>query len=97
MQDALRSVPGLHVPRTPDGHAHYRCVAFTGGEDAPAHRDACLRALHAAGVPAMHGSCSEIYLEPFFQRSGLTPPPAGAVHSMQPGGFRWPASWAKRR
>lgn len=77
MQDALRSVPGLHVPRTPDGHAHYRCVAFTVGDDAPAHRDACLRALHAAGVTSMHGSCSEIYLEPFFQRSGLTPAACG--------------------
>jgi dTDP-4-amino-4,6-dideoxygalactose transaminase len=77
MQDALRSVPGLHVPTTPDGHAHYRCVAFTVGDDAPAHRDTCLRALHAASVPAMHGSCSEIYLEPFFQRSGLTPAACG--------------------
>lgn len=77
MQEALRSVAGLHVPATPDGHAHYRCVAFTAGDDAPERRDAALRALHAAGVIAMHGSCSEIYLEPFFQSRGLTPASIG--------------------
>ncbi len=73
MQEALRAVPGLRVPETPEGHAHYRCVAFTTGTHAAARRNAALRALHTAGIPAMHGSCSEIYREPFFQARGLTP------------------------
>ena len=73
MQDALRGLPGLHVPVTPEGHAHYRCVAFTTGPDAADRRNTALRELHAAGIPSMHGSCSEIYLEPFFQGRGLTP------------------------
>ncbi|MBM3203435.1 DegT/DnrJ/EryC1/StrS family aminotransferase [Candidatus Woesearchaeota archaeon] len=73
MQEALRGVPGLRVPATPDGHAHYRCVAFTTGPDAAERRNIALRELHAAGIPAMHGSCSEMYLERFFEGRGLTP------------------------
>ena len=73
MQNALRDIAGLRVPATPAGHAHYRCVAFTEGPDAGAVRDHLLRQCHAAGVPAMHGSCGEIYLEEFFRRRGLQP------------------------
>jgi len=73
MQEALRGIPGLRVPTTPEGHAHYRCVAFTEGADAPLVRNAMLKALHREGVPAMHGSCSEIYLERTFQDRGRTP------------------------
>lgn len=73
MQDALCGIPHLRVPRTPDGHAHYRCVAFTDGPDAPAMRDHLLAGLNQTGIPVMHGSCSEIYLEHAFQRKGLTP------------------------
>ncbi len=73
MQEALRGVPGIRVPVTPDGHAHYRCVVFTDGPDAMAMRDHLLTTLHAAGIPAMHGSCSEIYLEEAFRFRGFTP------------------------
>ncbi len=73
MQDALRGLPGLRVPRTPEGHAHYRCVAFTTGTNASTVRNRLLEALHAAGIPAMHGSCAEIYLEQAFVDRGLTP------------------------
>jgi len=73
MQDALRGLPGLRVPRTPEGHAHYRCVAFTEGDLASETRDRLLAALHAAGIPAMHGSCAEIYREHAFERRGLRP------------------------
>ncbi len=73
MQETLRTLPGLRVPRTPEGHAHYRCAAFTEGDLAPEIRDRLLVALHAAGIPAMHGSCSEIYREQAFERRGLTP------------------------
>ncbi len=73
MQDALRGISGIRVPKTPDGHAHYRCVAFTEGDDAAGMRDRLLQALHASGIPAMHGSCSEIYQEQAFVDRGLTP------------------------
>jgi dTDP-4-amino-4,6-dideoxygalactose transaminase len=73
MQEALREVGFLRVPRTPDGHSHYRCVAFVEGDDAPPIRNHMLRALHAAGLPGMHGSCSEIYRERLFERRRLTP------------------------
>ena len=75
MQQALRSVPFLTVPLTPEGHAHYRCVAFVDGPiaEASARRDRCLEALRAAGIPAMHGSCSEVYRERFFADRGFAP------------------------
>jgi dTDP-4-amino-4,6-dideoxygalactose transaminase len=41
------------------------------GSDA---RDAVLRELHYAGLPASVGSCGEVYLEPYFQRHGIAPP-----------------------
>jgi dTDP-4-amino-4,6-dideoxygalactose transaminase len=77
MQDALRGVPGIRVPETPKGHAHYRCVAFTDGSDAAGMRDRLLQALHASGIPAMHGSCSEIYREQAFVDRGMTPSAMG--------------------
>lgn len=73
MQEALRGIPGLRVPATPQGHAHYRCVAFTDGPDAARLRNEMLTALHREGIPAMHGSCAEIYLERTFQDRGLAP------------------------
>ena len=77
MQDALRGVPGIRVPETPEGHAHYRCVAFTDGNEAAGVRDRLLQALHASGIPAMHGSCSEIYREQAFVDRGMTPGATG--------------------
>ena len=73
MQEALRTVPGLRVPETPAGHAHYRCVAFTTGDGAGRLRDHLLDHLNAARIPAMHGSCSEIYRERFFDMRGFAP------------------------
>ena len=73
MQRALQGIPGLRVPTTPPGHAHYRCTVFTEGECAPAHRDALLVELSKAGLPAMQGACPEIYLELAFQRRGYAP------------------------
>jgi dTDP-4-amino-4,6-dideoxygalactose transaminase len=75
MQEALRGVPSLRVPATPAGHSHYRCVAFIEGPlpEATQRRGRCLEALRGAGVPAMHGSCSEIYRERFFADRGYAP------------------------
>jgi dTDP-4-amino-4,6-dideoxygalactose transaminase len=77
MQEALRDIPGIRVPHTPAGHAHYRCVAFTEGHDAGAMRNRLLKALHTGRIPAMHGSCSEIYMEEAFRRRGFTPEQVG--------------------
>jgi dTDP-4-amino-4,6-dideoxygalactose transaminase len=77
MQEALREVAGLRVPKTPDGHAHYRCVAFVETGDAPAVRNRLLDALNTAGIIGMHGSCSEIYREQAFQSRGFTPASMG--------------------
>ncbi len=73
--EALRGVPSLRVPATPAGHSHYRCVAFIEGPlpEATQRRGRCLEALRGAGVPAMHGSCSEIYRERFFADRGYAP------------------------
>ncbi len=77
MQKALRDIPGIRVPETPEGHAHYRCMVFTEGDDAGAMRDRLLTALHAQRIPAMHGSCAEIYMEEAFRRRGFTPAQIG--------------------
>jgi len=77
MQDALRDVGFLRVPTTPEGHAHYRCVAFVQGADAAARRNAILRALHAVSLPGMYGSCAEIYRERLFEKRGFTPATIG--------------------
>jgi dTDP-4-amino-4,6-dideoxygalactose transaminase len=73
MQEALREIDILRVPETPDGHAHYRCVAFVRGERGPILRNRLLRELIAAGLPVMYGTCAEIYRERLFDRRGLTP------------------------
>jgi dTDP-4-amino-4,6-dideoxygalactose transaminase len=75
MRDHLRAFPCLRVPEPPEGHAHYRCTAFVDGraEEAGPLRDRILASLRDRGVPAMHGSCSEIYREHFFESKGLAP------------------------
>lgn len=73
MQDALRGLPGIKAPVTPDGHAHYRYAAFTEGRDAPSRRDRLLATLNASGLQVMQGSCPEIYLERAFVARGFTP------------------------
>ena len=77
MQEVLRTVPGLRVPETPAGHAHYRCVTFTTGDHAGQLRDHLIDCLSAARIPVMHGSCSEIYRERFSQENAWTPRHAG--------------------
>jgi dTDP-4-amino-4,6-dideoxygalactose transaminase len=76
MRDALRTISWLRVPEPPAGHAHYRCVAFVAGDlpHAAQQRDSALAALRAAEVPALYGSCSEVYREGFFASRGYAPP-----------------------
>ena len=80
MQDALRGLRGVRVPATPDGHAHYRCMAYA---HAAADRPKLLAALASAGLPANIGSCSEIYREPIFTQHGLAPThPLPVAHAL---------------
>jgi dTDP-4-amino-4,6-dideoxygalactose transaminase len=65
---ALSTLPSLHVPSAPAGHAWYKFYAYTKpGLD----RDGLLARLATANVPVFSGSCGEVYLEKAFD--GLRP------------------------
>lgn len=62
----------------PDGdclHAYYRLYAYVIPERLPARwsRDMLVAALQDRGVPVLHGTCSEVYLEEAFTGSGFRP------------------------
>jgi dTDP-4-amino-4,6-dideoxygalactose transaminase len=63
------------VPRDGLVHAYYRYYAYFRPEglkpDWP--RDRVIAALQARGVPVMHGTCSEVYLEKAFAGTGFAP------------------------
>ena len=68
----------LRVPGTPNHttHAWYRFYAFVRPEAlAPGwNRDRIIAAIVAEGVPCLHGSASEVYLERAFDGTGCRPP-----------------------
>lgn len=63
------------VPREDATHAYYRQYAYVrphglrDGWD----RDRIVAAVNEAGVPLMHGTCSEVYLEKAFDGTGFRP------------------------
>ncbi len=67
----------VRVPTVPAGsvHAHYKCYVYVQPEKlAPGwHRDRIVEAIKAQGVPCFQGSCSEVYLEKAFDRTGWRP------------------------
>ena len=74
-------------PSRNDGsrHAFYRLYAYVRPENlAPGwSRDRIVREIVEAGVPAYHGSCSEVYLEKAFDGTGWRPPaPLGVAHEL---------------
>ena len=71
MQEALRDLGGLRVPKTPKGHAHYRCMAYAEG--GVVVRDRILALLEKAGLFSNVGPCPEIYREPLFVHQGIAP------------------------
>lgn len=77
LREALADLPFLRVPLPPEGHAHYRFTAFVRDPRGERLRNELLRALDANGLPAMSGSCGEIYREDVFARCGLTPAALG--------------------
>ena len=78
LADALGHYPGaVRVPMPADGlvHAYYRLYAYVRPEGLRAawDRDRVIRELCALGLPAFHGSCSEVYLEKAFEGTPLRP------------------------
>lgn len=67
----------LRIPATPVNltHAWYRFYAFIQPEQlAPGWtRDRIIEAISATGVPCLHGSASEVYLERAFDGTGFQP------------------------
>lgn len=74
----LKRVPGLRVPLPPDDvtHAFYRLYAYIEpGQLADGWDYArVLAELAARGLPAMAGSCAEIYRERAVEEAGFAPP-----------------------
>jgi dTDP-4-amino-4,6-dideoxygalactose transaminase len=75
---ALRKYPqAVRVPEPGEGrvHAYYRLYAYVrpDGLRDGWDRDRIIAEIDALGVPAFHGSCSEVYLEKAFEASGLRP------------------------
>lgn len=56
-------------------HAFYRLYAYVRPESLAQHwsRDRIIAELRAVGVPVMHGTCPEIYLETAFDHTGFRP------------------------
>ena len=75
--DACAGIPWLRVPPVPDHvvHGAYKAYAFVEPGALPPGwtRDRVLAELHAAGVPAFSGSCSEVYLERAFDATPYRP------------------------
>lgn len=77
LSEGFGRLPGLRVTRPPSeiGHAYYKYYVFI--EPGKLHsdwtRDRVMRAVSDAGVPCFSGSCSEIYLEKAFDKTGMRP------------------------
>src|SRR5215212_7236745 len=76
--EALRRFEGaVRMPEPPDRltHAYYRLYAYVrpDGLRSGWDRDRIVAELTALEIPAFQGSCSEVYLEKAFDRSGVRP------------------------
>jgi dTDP-4-amino-4,6-dideoxygalactose transaminase len=74
----LRRHPALRVPLPPEHltHAWYKLYAFVRPQALASgwSRDSLLPELEAEGIPALTGSCPEIYLEKAFEGTDFRPP-----------------------
>lgn len=77
LAQTLARFDAVRIPVIPDDvtHAHYKFYAFVKPEKLKDgwSRDRILQELNDAGVPAMQGSCSEVYLEKAFDGTSLRP------------------------
>lgn len=75
--NALRRSPAVRVPELPNyaNHAYYRLYAFVRPQALlPGWtRDRIVEEIEARGVPCLHGTQSEVYLERAFADAGLQP------------------------
>ena len=76
--DSATRCRGLRVPHVPEyiEHAAYKCYVFVEPDalDPAWHRDRVIDEINARGVPCFSGSCSEVYREKAFDRTGWRPP-----------------------
>jgi dTDP-4-amino-4,6-dideoxygalactose transaminase len=74
---ACRDFDCIRVPEIPGyiQHANYKFYVFVKPEQLNEgwSRDKILDALNSQGIPAMQGSCSEVYLEKAFDDTGFRP------------------------
>ena len=75
LTECLSDVETLHIPRTPDGHAHYVLYVYVRPERLRGGwtRDRILAELHSRWIPCSVGICGELHLERAFERAGLRP------------------------
>ncbi|WP_315385178.1 DegT/DnrJ/EryC1/StrS aminotransferase family protein [Microvirgula aerodenitrificans] len=77
IQNVCRQFHGMHVPQLPVGsvHAYYKCYVYLKPEKMlPGwSRDQIVAEMNGAGVPCYQGSCSEVYLEKAFDKTGWRP------------------------
>jgi dTDP-4-amino-4,6-dideoxygalactose transaminase len=75
--DTSRALNGLRVPEIPLDieHAAYKAYVFVEPDKLHSgwDRDKIMAEINALGVPCFSGSCSEVYLEKAFEKSGLQP------------------------
>ncbi len=78
LANAIRHFPtAVRLPEPGNGitHAYYRLYAYVrpDGLKTGWDRDRIVAALVELGLPVMHGSCSEVYLEKAFENNDLRP------------------------
>ncbi|QPJ61259.1 MAG: DegT/DnrJ/EryC1/StrS aminotransferase family protein [Candidatus Nitronauta litoralis] len=75
--EVCRKFSGLRVPEVPDhvDHAGYRAYVFARPENLKRgwSRDRIMEQINALGVPCYVGSCSEVYREKVFEKTGWRP------------------------
>ncbi len=77
LSDGFRRIPALRVEEPADHlqHAWYKYYVYVRPERLRRgwSRDRIMEEINGAGVPCFSGSCSEIYREKAFEKSGLVP------------------------
>ncbi|WP_257281523.1 DegT/DnrJ/EryC1/StrS aminotransferase family protein [Endozoicomonas sp. ISHI1] len=77
IRDVSREFAALRIPEVPQyiKHAFYKYYLFVQPEKLKEGwtRDRVVAEIQSRGVPCLHGSCSEIYMEKAFDNTGLQP------------------------
>lgn len=77
LRNSFKQIPAFRVTEPTEDyyHAYYKYYVFVRPEKLKSSwdRDRISQAINNEGIPCFSGSCSEIYLEKAFIKSGLTP------------------------